>query len=176
MTFVTKNKRGQWEWMCRNRKSWNIDLDLATYLWFARPDLCCFHRVKFIVVHCFHFPILYHLSFVFLVQNISGLIQCAVLHKKIVQNTKVITFTHWMVIRLNDEEGGMKDHQTIIIIYSQLLKLSRVKSNFHFWRPPQCSAGDANLPLPNFPGREKNIVFTVLYGLATFVKREHKSI
>ena len=112
----------------------------------------------------------------FFEQNHSALIQCEVQHKKIVQNNEVVTFSQWMVIRLNDEEGGMKDHQTIIIIYSQLLKLSRVKSNFHFWRPPQCSAGDANLPLPNFPGREKNIVFTVLYGLATFVKREHKSI
>ena len=80
---------------------------------------------------------------------------CVECNKKIVQNNEVVTFSQWMVIRLNDEEGGMKDHQTIIIIYSQLLKLSRVKSNFHFWRPPQCSAGDANLPLPNFPGREK---------------------
>ena len=91
----------------------------------------------------------------FFEQNHSALIQCEVQHKKIVQNNEVVTFSQWMVIRLNDEEGGMKDHQTIIIIYSQLLKLSRVKSNFHFWRPPQCSAGDANLPLPNFPGREK---------------------
>ena len=111
----------------------------------------------------------------FLEQNISSLIQCAVQHKKIVQNNEVVTFSQWMVIRLNDEEGGMKDHQTIIIIYSQLLKLSRVKSNFHFWRPPQCSAGDANLPLPNFPGREKKIVFTVLYVLVTFVKREART-
>ena len=114
-------------------------------------------------------------NFVYLEQNLSGLIQCAVQHKKIVQNNEVVTFSQWMVIRLNDEEGGMKDHQTIIIIYSQLLKLSRVKSNFHFWRPPQCSAGDANLPLPNFPGREKKIVFTVLYVLVSFVKREART-
>ena len=104
----------------------------------------------------------------FLEQNLSGLIQCAVQHKKIVQNNEVVTFSQWMVIRLNDEEGGMKDHQTIIIIYSQLLKLSRVKSNFHFWRPPQCSAGDANLPLPNFPGREKNCIHSFRCN-ATFV-------
>ena len=118
----------------------------------------------------------------FLEQNISGLIQCAVQHKKIVQNNEVVTFSQWMVIRLNDEEGGMKDHQTIIIIYSQLLKLSRVKSNFHFWRPPQCSAlycgRDANLPLPNFPGREKKL-YSQFYMFLLHLsneKQEHKSI
>ena len=31
------------------------------------------------------------------------------------------------------------------------------------------------MPLPNFPGREKKIVFTVLYVLATFVKREART-
>ena len=114
----------------------------------------------------------------FFEQNHSALIQCEVQHKKIVQNNEVVTFSQWMVIRLNDEEGGMKDHQTIIIIYSQLLKLSRVKSNFHFWRPPQCSAGDANLPLLNFPGREKKM-YSQFYMFLLHLsneKQEHKSI
>ena len=116
-------------------------------------------------------------NFVYLEQNLSGLIQCAVQHKKIVQNNEVVTFSQWMVIRLNDEEGGMKDHQTIIIIYSQLLKLSRVKSNFHFWRPPQCNAvlGTQICHYRISQEERKKIVFTVLYVLDTFVKREART-
>ena len=48
----------------------------------------------------------------FFEQNHSALIQCEVQHKKIVQNNEVVTFSQWMVIRLNDEEGGMNVHQT----------------------------------------------------------------
>ena len=128
---------------------------LQLFLVFLNDINMVYHWMCIPFVFIFLFYIICHLFL--LEQNISGLIQCAVQHKKIVQNNEVVTFSQWMVIRLNDEEGGMKDHQTIIIIYSQLLKLSRVKSNFHFWRPPKAvqSACDKNLPLPNFPETEK---------------------
>ena len=105
------------------------------------------------------------------------MIQCALQHKKIVQNNEVVTFSQWMVIRLNDEEGGMNDHQTIIIIYSQLLKLSRVKSNFHFWRPPQSSA-ECTVPATQIchyriSQRQKNCIHSFKCN-ATFVNENKK--